>query len=121
MRKSVLVLLASLLLVGCKSDKKPVATKPTGAFPQPETKKAGYTLLDADPEYGRLRLSSHQLIDTLPAYKEAVEKREATIRAKVGNISDPSLYKFLADTAAQSIPPVNKDDYFKLAEAERTA
>ena len=76
-------------------------------------------MLNNDPEYDRLRkLNPYNLIESLPAYREAVERRNNLIRTKVGNISDPSLYKRLAETADEDIPKINKDNYLKAAEDE---
>ncbi len=124
---ALLALAVALVTVptGCESRRqKPpevAAGQPSTPKPQvqPEVAPPKYTLLDNDPEYVQLRrLRPYDLIETLPAYEAAVEKREALIRALVGNISDPALYKTLAADAGKSIPEVNKNDYYDLAEAE---
>src|ERR1035437_8553209 len=84
---------------------------------EPESPKL--KLLNNDPEYDRLRkMSPYGLIDSLPAYKDAVEKRNSLIRVKVGKISDPPLYSQLAEEAGKGIPEIKRDDYYAAAEAE---
>lgn len=93
----------------------PHTVQATAAQPEPPKLK----LLNNDPEYDRLRhLNSHDLIDSLPAYRDAVEKRESLIKSKVGNVSDPSLYRTLAEEAGKNIPEINKNDYEEAAETE---
>lgn len=124
----VLTILLSIVSAGCNSkgtatkEAAPaVAAQPTQALPanarQPESPKLH--LLDDDDEYKRLRkLSPYDLVESLPEYKDAVEKRQNLIREKVGNISDPALYQSLAAEASKSFPEINKRDYDAAAKAE---
>jgi hypothetical protein len=138
---STLPIVVLFALAGCKNENAPgtgtsgpakvqattrVETRQAPGTPNSGTATAttrvetmSYVLLDNDPEYVRLRaLTPYTFIDTLQPYKDAVEKREAFIRDKVGNISDPALHKSMAEDAAQSIPEVSKDDYLELAKTE---
>lgn len=120
---ALLALAVALVTVptGCESrrQKPPEVAAEQASTPKPQVAPPKYSLLDNDPKYVQLRrLRPWDLLETLPAYEAAVEKREALIRARVGNISDPALYKTLSEDAGKSIPQVKENDYYELAEAE---
>ncbi|HKN16233.1 MAG TPA: hypothetical protein VJX47_04795 [Candidatus Sulfotelmatobacter sp.] len=91
---------------------------PKNSEPQPQQSQREPTtpkLLDNYPEYAQLRNPDlDKVIASLPEYQRALADRDALVKAKIGNISDPELRDALVEET--KIPEVSKDDFRKLAE-----
>ena len=87
----------------------------TAAKDIPETPKL--PLMDDDPEYQRMMGSTTEddVVESLPSYQAAVERRDALIKSKVGQISDISLYQSLYAEASKAAPQVDKKDFYEEA------